>query len=430
VPYALKAADAETVGGLPVDAFVVNGAYRKKDDTPVVPKADADGMPPGLAAIPDDPTDNLVVAEDLVAQGSACVGIDCPATPSFGFDTIRLMENNTRIQFNDTSSSAGFATNNWQLRANASASGGGDFFGIVDQGATGESETGTIVFQVDAGAPANSLHVTNTGRVGLRTASPVLDLQATTSNTPGMRLEQTNSGGFTPQSWDIAGNEANFFVRDVTAGSRLPFRIRPGAPTSSIDIAADGSVGIGTGAPTAALHVNRTAGAFANMMQLTNNSGVGLIFHNTTRNRLFMSVNNPGTNFTLNFEDGDGAEFNLSETGALTGVTSCSGCSPPSDRRMKENFSPIDRDDVLKGLLKLDVSAWNYKTINASERHIGPMSQDFFNAFAVGNDVTLNPVDTFGVTTAAIQALSGQISDLQKLVVELQAEIERLKKQR
>ena len=35
-------------------------------------------------------------------------------------------------------------------------------------------------------------------------------------------------------------------MRDVTGGSRLPFRIRPGAPTSSIDITADGNVGIGT----------------------------------------------------------------------------------------------------------------------------------------------------------------------------------------
>ena len=61
-----------------------------------------------------------------------------------------------------------------------------------------------------------------------------------------MRLEQNNSGGFTAQTWDVAGNEANFFVRDVTGGSRLPFRIRPGAPTSSIDINASGNVGIGT----------------------------------------------------------------------------------------------------------------------------------------------------------------------------------------
>jgi hypothetical protein len=83
----------------------------------------------------------------------------------------------------------------------------------------------------------------------------VLDLHIATSDTPAHRLEQTNAGGFTAQTWDIAGNEANFFVRDVTSGSRLPFRIRPGAPTSSIDIAANGNVGVGTGSPDAQLTV-------------------------------------------------------------------------------------------------------------------------------------------------------------------------------
>src|SRR5213075_177957 len=68
--------------------------------------------------------------------------------------------------------------------------------------------------------------------------------------------EQNNAGGFTAQTWDIAGNEANFFVRDVTGGSRLPFRIRPGAPTSSIDISATGNVGVGTASPNALLQLN------------------------------------------------------------------------------------------------------------------------------------------------------------------------------
>jgi hypothetical protein len=90
----------------------------------------------------------------------------------------------------------------------------------------------------------------------LRTTTPVLDLHVATSNTPAFRLDQTNAGGFTPQVWDIGANEANFFVRDVTAGSRLPFRIRPGAPTSSIDIAANGNVGIGTQSPTSKLTVS------------------------------------------------------------------------------------------------------------------------------------------------------------------------------
>ena len=199
-----------------------------------------------------------VIPDDLVVQGSICAGLDCVAGESFGFDTVRLKENNTRLQFDDTSTSAGFATNNWQIRANNSASGGGSFLGFVDQGATGNSETGTIVFEVDAGAPANALRVSSTGKVGFRTATPVLDMHANTSDTPAIRLEQNNTGGFTAQTWDVAGNEANFFVRDVTSGSRLPLRIRPGAPTSSLDISASGNVGVGTASPLKKLHVSAT----------------------------------------------------------------------------------------------------------------------------------------------------------------------------
>src|SRR5205823_12611892 len=101
----------------------------------------------------------------------------------------------------------------------------------------------------------NTLRVSSNSKVGLRTATPVLDLHMNTSDTPAMRFEQNNSGGFTAQTWDVAGNEANFFVRDVTGGSRLPFRIRPGAPTSSVDISATGNVGVGTASPENTLHV-------------------------------------------------------------------------------------------------------------------------------------------------------------------------------
>jgi hypothetical protein len=61
------------------------------------------------------------------------------------------------------------------------------------------------------------------------------------TNTPGVRFAQSG-GPFGTQTWDVAGNEANFFIRDTTNGSTLPFRIRPGAPTSSIDISANGNV--------------------------------------------------------------------------------------------------------------------------------------------------------------------------------------------
>jgi hypothetical protein len=198
--------------------------------------------------VPQVSVADQVIPDDLIVQGSTCVGFDCVNNESFGFDTIRLKENNTRLKFEDTSVGS-FPTNDWQLTANDSASGGASKFSIED--ITGSK----VPFTITAGAATNSIFVDSTGRVGLRTSTPVLDLHINTSNTPAVRLEQNSGGGFTAQTWDVAGNEANFFVRDVTGGSRLPFRIRPGAPTSSIDISADGDVGIGTASPSADLHV-------------------------------------------------------------------------------------------------------------------------------------------------------------------------------
>lgn len=200
----------------------------------------------GLAAA------DQVIADDLIVQGSICTGFDCVNNESFGFDTLRLKENNLRIKFEDTSSTGSFPTTDWQLTANDSASGGANKFSIED--ITGAK----VPFTIIGGAPSNSFYMDSSGRLGLGTASPVLDVQVTSGNTPAMRLEQDASSGFSAQTWDLAGNEANFFLRDVTGGSKLPFRVRPGAPTSSIDIAASGKVGFGTGSPESSLHIAST----------------------------------------------------------------------------------------------------------------------------------------------------------------------------
>ncbi|HKG39511.1 MAG TPA: hypothetical protein VKB25_11025 [Conexibacter sp.] len=69
--------------------------------------------------------------------------------------------------------------------------------------------------------------------------SPALRVE--TDDTPTVDLVQT-SGRFRAQTWDLAGNEQGFVVRDVTAGSHVPFRIRPGAPTDSFTIDTTGTV--------------------------------------------------------------------------------------------------------------------------------------------------------------------------------------------
>jgi hypothetical protein len=238
-------AEGELTKALP-RGVVQSGSFAIANGTLYTPGPVAE--PATSVADRDFPTKDQVIPDDLIVQGSGCFGFDCVNNESFGFDTIRLKENNLRIKFEDTSVGT-FPTNDWQLTANDSASGGANKFSIED--ITGAK----VPFTVTAGAATNSIFVDSTGRVGFRTATPVLDLHVSTSNTPAIRLEQTNAGGFTAQTWDIAGNEANFFVRDVTGGSRLSFRIRPGAPTSSIDISADGDVGVGTASPDTKLHV-------------------------------------------------------------------------------------------------------------------------------------------------------------------------------
>jgi hypothetical protein len=367
---------------------------------------------------------DFVVADDLIVQGSTCIGLDCVDGEVFGFDTLRLKENNTRIKFDDTSVSAGFPANDWQLTANDSADGGLNKFSIDD--VTGAKTP----FTVEAGAPTNSLYVDSSGRLGLRTATPVLDIHTNTSNTPALRLEQNNSGGFTAQTWDVAGNEANFFVRDVTGGSRLSFRIRPGAPTSSIDIAGNGNVGVGIASPAASLHVNRTDGtaqvliqetsgvaATRRLLDLQNNGGVRMrLSDNSTATT--WAYQNIGTQFLID-ANGGGNEFALTTAGNLT----ISGTlTQNSDRDAKTDIEPVDPDTVLARVARVPINAWTYKADRPGVRHLGPMAQDFAATFGLGaDDRHLAPADVAGVALAAIQALDQRLQQRDAELAKLRA---------
>ncbi len=191
----------------------------------------------------DIPLKDFVIIDDLIVDGSACIGFDCVNGESFGFDTIRVKENNLRIKFDDTSIAASFPRNDWQLTANDSANGGASKFSIDDISGN------RTPFTVEANARSHSLYVDDGGRIGNRTSTPSTEIHTIDGDTPTLRLQQDGSSGFAPQTWDVAGNETNFFIRDVSNGSTLPFRIRPGAPTSSIFIDVNGDVGFGTASP-------------------------------------------------------------------------------------------------------------------------------------------------------------------------------------
>lgn len=99
-----------------------------------------------------------------------------------------------------------------------------------------------------------------------------------------------------------------------------------------------------------------------------------------------------------------------------------------SDRNRKEAVVPVDQQEILRRAVALPIATWNYKDDPTTARHIGPMAQDFAAAFAVGHDNRLiNPVDTAGVSLAAVQALAQNMAEQQVEIARLRAEVEALK---
>lgn len=351
----------------------------------------------------------IIHLDDVVIQGSACIGFDCANSESFGFDTGRYKENNLRIHFDDTSGIGSFFPNNdWRIVVNDSGNGGANYFAVED------STAGRTPFTVEAGAPNNALYVDDGGRIGIGTSIPLTDAHVVSGDSPTLRLEQDGSSGFTAQTWDLAGNETNFFIRDATNGSTLPFRIRPGAPTSAIDINAAGDVGFGVASPTASVHVLRGDGsakilveeasataAPRTLFQLSNegNTKFGMV---NTEASVEWAFANPGTGFRLSQQGSGVVEMEILNNGNMT---IAGALTENSDVNAKTKITAVSPESILQLVSKLPISQWEYKDARG-ERHIGPMAQDFYAAFGLGGTETgISTLDTAGVALVAIQAL-------------------------
>lgn len=363
---------------------------------------------------------DVVHTDDVIITGSLGVGFDCADGESFGFDTIRLKEHNLRIHFDDTSYTAGFPTNSWRITINDSTSGGASYFSIDDV------DEGTSIFKLEAGAPANSLYVEDYGRVGLGTSTPVVELHIKDSDTPTMRLEQDSSGGWTPQTWDVAGNESNFFIRDATNGSKLPFRIQPGTPSSTLCLKADGTIGIGTwstGYPmlmqktgtNASFVLDRTDGA-TNYINATSTSGN---FGTVTNHPLRLAVNSLWqlrilTNGSLEMRNG----ASCSTGGVWTNASS---------RDLKENIRDLPAEFALAALDGLNPVTFTYKT-DASESHVGFIAEDVPEIVATKDRKGMSPMDVVAVLTKVVQEQQKLAEQQQKTIAELQERISELEK--
>lgn len=249
----------------------------------------------------------------------------------------------------------------------------------------------------------------------------------------------------TDSAW-LAGTNGDFFtVSDVFTGV-LPFRVERGAPTDSLKIASNGNLGVGTFTPESSLHVlrddgsarllveetNATAG-FRTLARLTNNGASRLEMTNTDSGRTWALVADFNDQFQIRQTGANTANFAIRGDGTFSfnnlgqsvmalnpnGNLRISGVlTQGSDRNSKENIEAVVLSEVLSKVIDLPVSTWNYITDEDDTQHLGPMAQDFYAAFGLGDDdKKIATLDTSGVALAAIQGLNNK----------LEAEIKRLK---
>jgi hypothetical protein len=89
-----------------------------------------------------------------------------------------------------------------------------------------------------------------------------------------------------------------------------------------------------------------------------------------------------------------------------------------SDRNAKENFAAVDGSEILRHLVAMPISTWNFKGADPAIRSLGPTAQDFYAAFGLGNDDKV--IATSNLASVGLAAIQG----LHQLLQEQAARIE------
>ena len=318
-------------------------------------------------------------------------------------------------------------------------------------------------FKASLDAPEDSLTVLENGQV--RAGKPFSDAASLTSadmhiGGSGLLID---TGFSSYKLSSLTTGNAIFGIQRFDPGATfdpVPFFISSNALTSSLVIGgADdgGNIGMGTSDPDASLHIFDITGsarllveeasttvADRALMRLTNNGPSRIEMNNTDSGRTWTLLadfnnqfqirqNGPNTaNFairgdgTFSFNNGGQSVMALLPTGNLriAGVL-----TEQSDRNSKENIEKVNAGDVLAKVIDLPVSKWNYIDDESDSSHVGPMAQDFHEAFGLGDDdKSIATLDTSGVALAAIQGLNEKLEAKNGEVEDLQDRIERLEK--
>ena len=185
-----------------------------------------------------------------------------------------------------------------------------------------------------------------------------------------------------------------------------------------------------SGDQSTAMGYNTTASghnstALGTYVSTSSYNGAFVIGDNSTTNVMGSFVNN---GFRSRFAGGYRLLSNAAANLGVVLLPDGGSWSAISDVRLKENFLPVDAENILKKIATLPLSTWNYTAQSRkTSRHYGPMAQDFYKAFGhdglgeIGCDTLINQQDFLGVNLIAIQALEKRTQRIEILEQSVEA---------
>ncbi len=302
----------------------------------------------------------------------------------------------------------------------------------------GDPVTGSLV-QVDANG------------VGIGAApNAEAELLVYGDNPDGTSLRLFNGGDLTEHIADLKVSWPDLTIGyDPNQTGAHLLRLNLQAPDSSLVVDGLGRVGLGVADPSAGLHLRRDDGSAQILVQEQSSTTAGrtmLKLDNNGYPRLVLSDSSTGAQWVVASGGGGALSLNRVGSGVVEmqlfpggNMTIHGSLTEGSSRKIKQDFEPVDVEDVLDKVLQLPLLRWTYKASARGERHLGPMAEDFHGAFGLGESTGITALDGSGVALAAVRGLdltldrrlaesNQEIEDLRARNAELERRLEALEK--
>jgi hypothetical protein len=344
VPYALKAADAESLGGKPASAYLLSQSA--EGSAQAGPQTGSKTAPAAAAGKPTTTTAGVNVTP-LVA-GTGTMNYLAKWTDNSGtLGNAVLFDNGTNVGIGTTAPARALevysATSNLgKIRLTETSTTVGAYSGLEFYGRGGvattfagglfrEQNTGAVSLWTGNSGSAPKLVILDAGNVGIGTTTPGT-LSGGTFGTVGLHVkgnggskyivvDDSNRVGFLMQDSSQAANNRLWGVANQFSKFTISAYSDAGSPTNHVTVTRSGNVGIGTAVPAAKLDV---AGAIHSSGTVTatsfSGSGAGLT------NLSAANIGSGTANISITGNAATATTAASATTAGTAANVSCSGC--------------------------------------------------------------------------------------------------------